>query len=508
MTNEEKRNIYNNIQNLYNMDFTTWQEVLAMMYNLVADIEQKFEAFEQKFEIMIGKEVTEAIKKLYESGKLAEIINQEVFGDLNNKIDKIKAEILMTLTDEIGKIDKEIEVINEQLEYMTYYITPEMYGAKGDGVTDDTLAFKSAIEKGGTLYLDNKNYVITDTLTITKPIKIIGSGIQRRETNRPYLDFSKCVDEYALKIEVSGVKLEDFNIKGNRDLTTGIYTNYNSRFDFNNLGLYYCKNAISLTRAYNITMNNIVFEFNDNCIVLDGVCTSISMNGLIFYNSTNGFISMQELDYSVMNSCGFDHCDNAITLYNNYANNLLLNNCGFEDYIIGLYAMGNSNVIINGLTCVNTERTTDTFKGGGKITYIGGRADILKLPNKSDVIFISPITPTTPTDITIRDLPISVNAYTNVPIKNFNIINTINTVNNGSYFNVNKTNDSFYFILDIEAISNDGIETVKLGFYNSTLFNDNLDFIETSITDNGYKITFKKDCNIKIIGRLYNCKIN
>lgn len=116
MTNEEKRNIYNNIQNLYNMDFKTWQEVLAMLYNLVADIEQKFEAFEQKFELMLGKEVTEAIRELYENGKLAEIINEEIFSDLNNKIDKIEAEILMTLTNEIGKVSNEIEVINEQLE--------------------------------------------------------------------------------------------------------------------------------------------------------------------------------------------------------------------------------------------------------------------------------------------------------------------------------------------------------------------------------------------------------
>lgn len=28
-------NIYNSIQNLYNMDKTTWQEVLAEMYNLI-----------------------------------------------------------------------------------------------------------------------------------------------------------------------------------------------------------------------------------------------------------------------------------------------------------------------------------------------------------------------------------------------------------------------------------------------------------------------------------------
>lgn len=52
MTNNEKRNIYNAIQNLYNMDFTTWQEVLAELYNLVAGVEQKYEAFDQKFKEM------------------------------------------------------------------------------------------------------------------------------------------------------------------------------------------------------------------------------------------------------------------------------------------------------------------------------------------------------------------------------------------------------------------------------------------------------------------------
>ena len=49
MSEQEKKNIYNAIQNLYNMDFTTWQEVLAELYNLVAGVEQKYEAFDQKF---------------------------------------------------------------------------------------------------------------------------------------------------------------------------------------------------------------------------------------------------------------------------------------------------------------------------------------------------------------------------------------------------------------------------------------------------------------------------
>ena len=118
MTNNEKRNIYNAIQNLYNMDFTTWQEVLAMMYNLVADVEQKVEKLETKFTLLLGKEVTEVIKKMHESGERAEIINQEIFSDLNNKIDDIKVSILNTLNDEIARIDKELEkVLENQVDY-------------------------------------------------------------------------------------------------------------------------------------------------------------------------------------------------------------------------------------------------------------------------------------------------------------------------------------------------------------------------------------------------------
>ena len=43
-------NIYNAIQNVYNMDKTTWQEVLAELYNLVSNVENKFVLFETKFE--------------------------------------------------------------------------------------------------------------------------------------------------------------------------------------------------------------------------------------------------------------------------------------------------------------------------------------------------------------------------------------------------------------------------------------------------------------------------
>lgn len=53
------------------------------------------------------------------------------------------------------------------------------FGAKGDGVTDDTDAFKAAmtaIPAGGELRIPEGKYIISDTIVRTEPITIYGSG--------------------------------------------------------------------------------------------------------------------------------------------------------------------------------------------------------------------------------------------------------------------------------------------------------------------------------------------
>lgn len=56
------------------------------------------------------------------------------------------------------------------------YVTPQMFGAKGDGVTDDTEAFKSAISSGDTMYIPRGTYLISETLNIKNKIDICGAG--------------------------------------------------------------------------------------------------------------------------------------------------------------------------------------------------------------------------------------------------------------------------------------------------------------------------------------------
>lgn len=66
-----------------------------------------------------------------------------------------------------------------KLKTLKDYVTPEMYGAVGNGQTDDLSAFQSAISAmsaGDVLYIPAKTYLLSDTLTINKTVTIIGDG--------------------------------------------------------------------------------------------------------------------------------------------------------------------------------------------------------------------------------------------------------------------------------------------------------------------------------------------
>ena len=74
------------------------------------------------------------------------------------------------LTTTSKKIKGAINDLSSQIKDITTYITPEMFGCKGDGVTDDTenlqLAINSAITNNKTLVGKGKTYLVSDTIVI------------------------------------------------------------------------------------------------------------------------------------------------------------------------------------------------------------------------------------------------------------------------------------------------------------------------------------------------------
>ena len=143
-------NIYNAIQNLYNMDKETWQEVLSEMYTLVNNTSLKFDTFEQKFLLHLGNEVTKELKKMYANGSLASLINDVLLQDINEKVDTFKTEV----NEQVDTFKTEV---NEQLEHIASIELNLLHlGFKFDG-SDESDKFNQLLSNE--LYA-NKNITI------------------------------------------------------------------------------------------------------------------------------------------------------------------------------------------------------------------------------------------------------------------------------------------------------------------------------------------------------------
>lgn len=165
-------NIYNAIQNLYNMDKTTWQEVLAELYNVVSNIENKFDLFEIKFGPLLGEQVTRELKKMYDNGSLASLINDVLLKDINKKVDTFKTEINEQLDNKMNlegvRLNEKIN-ISELFNFGTDDINYWSY--QGMCITNNHIII-GVVYSGGTnnentwLYFFNK-----DTTVLEKTIK-------------------------------------------------------------------------------------------------------------------------------------------------------------------------------------------------------------------------------------------------------------------------------------------------------------------------------------------------
>lgn len=71
-----------------------------------------------------------------------------------------------------------IETINGNPLAVESFVTPEMFGAKGDGVTDDTAAIQAALDNAGKkrLVFGAKTYLISSSIRSENMIDISGSG--------------------------------------------------------------------------------------------------------------------------------------------------------------------------------------------------------------------------------------------------------------------------------------------------------------------------------------------
>lgn len=104
--------------------------------------------------------------------------------------------------------------LEEKIKYLENYVTPEMFGAVGDGTTDDTKAIQKAIDNGDCLIFLDKTYVVSSTLYIKKPITI--RGLTATPYKKPIIRYKGEVGNLTIfKILDCLVSIFDICIDGN-----------------------------------------------------------------------------------------------------------------------------------------------------------------------------------------------------------------------------------------------------------------------------------------------------
>lgn len=108
--------------------------------------------------------------------------------------------------------------LSDRLDTMTDCVTPEMYGAAGDGSTDDTDAIMQAILSGLPVYFSAKTYVMKNILIENKnSINLVGNNttlfFPNGINNKRWLSFVNC----------SNISVSGFTFNGNRENQTIVY---------------------------------------------------------------------------------------------------------------------------------------------------------------------------------------------------------------------------------------------------------------------------------------------
>lgn len=127
----------------------------------------------------LPKPITRKEKYLYElclKGIGGEISPEEIKNAVTKWLDD-HPEATTTVQDESIE---EIKINKNFLPWIKKdYITPKMFGAKGDGITDDTESIQYALNEaektGKTVFIPDGNYVIK-SLTIPKAVSIVGEN--------------------------------------------------------------------------------------------------------------------------------------------------------------------------------------------------------------------------------------------------------------------------------------------------------------------------------------------
>ncbi len=278
---------------------------------------------------------TSTAKFLFYDEKVAELcayIKENLTNSIRCLINdmQLSGEIDKLITDSVMLAYKELEIDVHELKNKTVgIVTPEMFGAIGDGVCDDTKALQKAFETGKTI-IGTKKYLISEPVYIVNDytdISITGEIISKGEgiiiINACYCNIviSKISGNHGIKLyrddKIPDILITAYNIINLNSVIVNntalsLYANGHAGIQYNQItfGLLYGKTAIELECG-----NDDMPWINQNAFFggrirgIDGIKTKKGKNQTDKFNGNSfnnmGFESISniaiKLDFSTRN---------------------------------------------------------------------------------------------------------------------------------------------------------------------------------------------------------------
>lgn len=158
-----------------------------------------------------------------------------------------------------------------KLQAIKDYVTPEMFGATGDGVTDDTVAINDAIDTGKTVLFSNKTYYMAGSVTKNNVNDIILLGLNATI----YCESSDSAKSCIAFVDSSDIYVEGLSFDSARDKTEPAPAGHTriTSDGSNVLGLSFrnCSNIIIKNVSFNNMASDLWFQINSNSDINDNI---------------------------------------------------------------------------------------------------------------------------------------------------------------------------------------------------------------------------------------------
>lgn len=207
---------------------------------------------------------------------------------------------------EVENISLEVPKMRSNLDTfdkMKYYVTPQMFGAKADGINDDSIAINKALKSSKVVRLPIGKYRVGGAVMIPKDTSLIGSGkdtiiMPTPERDVPVIAFEETAyDSSVENLTIQGIYNESKKSKH------GIFV---TPYDANKAGRFDSHNRISNVRIYDSSGCGIYVGSSQRGCTFENIIIQRSvLNGFEIWGSDN---LARNLDVSVSGKHSF-MCD-------------------------------------------------------------------------------------------------------------------------------------------------------------------------------------------------------